>query len=56
MSPEPPLPRSLRASYHTTATLPLVGSSAIFGRNWLFVVASSFNRFAALHVAPLSSE
>src|SRR5437867_11103642 len=56
VSPGPPVPRSLRESYHTTARFPLVGSSEIFGRNWLFVVLSSFTRTGPLHVEPLSSE
>src|SRR5919204_6721967 len=56
VSPGPPAPRSLRESYQTTAILPVVGSSEIFGRNWLFVVASSFTRTGALQVAPPSSE
>src|ERR671931_593646 len=56
VSPGPPAPRSLRASYQTTAMSPVVGSSAILGRNWLFAVASSFTRLGALQVAPLSSE
>src|SRR6266487_2884419 len=56
VSPEPPLPRSLRESYHTTARFPLVGSSEIFGRNWLFLVWSSFTRTGLLHVAPSLSE
>src|SRR5437588_903788 len=56
VSPGPPLPRSLRESYHTTARFPVVGSSEIFGRNWLFFVWSSFTRTPLLHVAPLSSE
>src|SRR5260370_14235986 len=56
VSPGPPAPRSFRESYHTTARFPVVGSSEIFGRNWLFVVLSSFTRSGALHVAPSSSE
>src|SRR5690242_6132310 len=56
VSPGPPVPRSLRASYHTTASLPLVGSSEILGRNWLLVVWSSLTRTPPLHVTPLSSE
>src|SRR5438046_191118 len=56
VSPEPPEPRSFRESYQTTASFPLVGSSEIFGRNWLFVVWSSFTRTGPLHVAPASSE
>src|SRR5258708_4452333 len=56
VSPGPPRPRSFRESYHTTARFPVVGSSEIFGRNWLFVVLSSFTRTGALHVAPSSSE
>src|SRR4051812_23222463 len=47
-----PAPRSLRLSYQTTARLPVVGSSEIFGRNWLLAVVSSFTRTAALQVAP----
>src|SRR5881396_919050 len=42
-----------RASCQQTAMSPLVWSSAIRGRNWLFVVASAFTRTGALHVAPL---
>src|SRR4051794_10242241 len=56
VSPLPPVPRSLRASYHVAARLPDVGSSESFGRNWLLVVASSLTRTGALHVAPWSSE
>src|SRR5947207_13944912 len=56
VSPAQPLPRSLRASYQTTAMCAVVGSSEIFGRNWLFAVLSSFTRTGALHVAPPSSE
>src|SRR5258706_13255965 len=56
VSPGPPVPRSARASYHTTARLPLVGSSAILGRNWLLVGLSSFTRTGLLHVLPVSSE
>src|SRR6266516_7851652 len=56
VSPGPPVPRSLRESYQTTARFPLVGSSEIFGRNWLFFVLSLFTRTGALHVAPLLSE
>src|SRR3989442_925910 len=56
VSPAPPVPRSLRASYQTTAMSPVVGSSEIFGRNWLFVVVSSLTRTGALHVAPASTE
>src|SRR5215469_16654435 len=56
VSPGPPVPRSLRASYQTTARLPLVGSSAILGKNWLFCVVSSFTRTPLLHVVPPSSE
>src|SRR5712691_4002254 len=56
VSPLPPRPRSLRESYQTTARFPLVGSSEIFGRNWLFTVRSSLTRTASLQVAPPSSE
>src|ERR671936_1184754 len=56
VSPAPPVPKSARESYQTTAILPVVGSSEIFGRNWLLDVASSFTRTAALQVAPPSSE
>src|SRR5438132_1280860 len=56
VSPDPPVPRSFRESYHTTARFPVVGSSEIFGRNWLFFVLSSFTRTGLLHVAPSSSE
>src|SRR5712692_10358408 len=52
VSPGPPVPRSFRESYHTTARFPVVGSSEIFGRNWLFFVLSSFTRTGALHVPP----
>src|SRR5437762_7875049 len=31
VSPGPPVPRSFRESYHTTARFPVVGSSEIFG-------------------------
>src|SRR6266487_3209969 len=56
VSPGPPVPRSFRESYHTTASFPLFGSSEIFGRNWLFFVWSLFTRTGLLHVAPLLSE
>src|ERR1041385_8544941 len=56
VSPGPWFPRSLRQSYHEMARLPVVWSSAIRGRNWLDVVASSFTRSSGLHVAPWSSE
>src|SRR6266498_3028391 len=56
VSPGPPAPRSLRLSYQTAASLPVVGSSEIFGRNWLLTVWSSLTRTAGLHVAPLLSE
>src|SRR5512140_798512 len=56
VSPVPPVPRSLRASYQVTARLPVVGSSDIFGMNWLLTVLSSFTRTPPLQVAPLSSE
>src|SRR5258708_19777638 len=55
VSPGPPVPRSARASYHTTARLPLVGSSAILGKNWLLVVLSSLPRTGPLPVLPASS-
>src|SRR5258708_18863781 len=45
-----------RQSYQTTARLPVVGSSEIFGRNWLLAVLSSLTRTGALQVVPLSSE
>src|SRR6266849_3963269 len=56
VSPDPPMPRSFRQSYHTKARFPVVGSSEIFDRNWLFFVWSSFTRTGLLHVAPSSSE
>src|SRR6059036_2245646 len=56
VSPAPPVPRSARESYQTTAIRPVVGSSEIFGRNWLLVVASSLTRTGPLQVAPSSSE
>src|ERR1041384_6434416 len=56
VSPEPPVPRSLRASYQTVARLPVVWSSAILGRNWLFTVLSLLTRTPELQVDPLSSE
>src|ERR671923_3109178 len=56
VSPGPPVPRSARESYQTTAILPVVGSSEIFGRNWLFVVASSLTRTGGLQVEPVVSE
>src|SRR5712692_7074726 len=52
----PPCPRSLRQSYQTTATFPVVGSSEILERKWLFWVVSSFTRTGVLHVWPWSSE
>src|SRR6266849_1995658 len=51
-----PAPRSRRESYQTAARLPVVGSSEILGRNWLFTVESSLTRTPELHVAPPSSE
>src|SRR5260370_8080833 len=54
VSPGPPVPRSFRESYHTTARFPVVGSSEIFGRNWLFVVRASFPRPPLPHLAPPS--
>src|SRR5512142_848378 len=56
VSPGPPVPRSARESYQTTARLPVVWSSEILGRNWLLCVLSSLTRTPALHVAPSSSE
>src|SRR5258708_40017033 len=56
VSPGPPVPRSLRQSYQTTAMSPVVGSSEIFGRNWLLVGVLSFTRTAVLHRAPPSSQ
>src|SRR5690349_10098594 len=56
VSPGPPDPRSIRESYHATASCPVVGSSDIFGKNWLLVVVSSLTLTPALHVAPMSSE
>src|SRR6266496_4277398 len=56
VDPEPWTPPSLRESYHVAPRNPVDWSSAIRGRNWLLVVASSFTRTAELHVAPLSSE
>src|SRR5215510_11704379 len=56
VSPGPPVPRSLRLSYQTVASLPVVGSSDSLGRNWLLTVWSSLTRTAPLHVAPLLSE
>src|SRR5262249_23827426 len=56
VSPGPPTPRSARESYHETARLPEVGSSEIFGRNWLLRPVSWFTRTASLHVAPPVSE
>src|SRR5882672_842260 len=49
-----PVPRSFLASYHAKATFPLVGSTAILGRNWLNLVRSVFTLRAELQV-PLSS-
>src|SRR5436190_21009113 len=51
-----PLPESLRQSCHDTARLPVVGSSASFGRNWLRVVASSLILTGALQFVPPLSE
>src|SRR2546422_11704121 len=56
VSPDPPCPMSLRASYQDTATAPLVWSNAMAGLNWLLVVASSFNLAAGDQMAPWSSE
>src|SRR2546421_6694904 len=56
VSPGPPVPRSALESYHDTARFPVVGSSEIFGRNWLLLVESWLTRTGALHVAPVSSE
>src|SRR5512141_2449093 len=56
VSPEPPVPKSERESYQTTARFPVVGSNEIFGMNWLLTVLSSLTRTPLLQVAPLSSE
>src|SRR2546423_13404730 len=56
VSPAPPVPRSARESYHDATRFPVVGSSEIFGRNWLFDPTSWFTRTGELHVAPSSSE
>ena len=45
-------PMSARESYQETARLPDVGSSEIFGRNWLLALASLLTLTGALHVAP----
>ena len=41
VSPDPPVPRSFRASYQQAASFPVFWSMASFGLNWLFVPASS---------------
>src|ERR1043166_9225035 len=51
-----PLPESLRQSCHVTARLPVVGSSASLGRNWLRVVESSLILTGALQLVPPLSE
>src|SRR5712692_7642383 len=56
VSPEPPAPRSRREWYQTAPRLPVVGSSEILGRNWLFTVESSLTRTPRLQVTPPSSE
>src|SRR2546430_453079 len=56
VSPAPPVPRSARESYQTTARFPVVGSSEIFGRNWLVLVASSLTRAPLLQDAPSLEE
>src|SRR5439155_11756390 len=56
VDPDPGTPPSFRESYQVAPRKPVLWSSAIRGRNWLLVVASSFTRTAALHVTPLSSE
>src|SRR4051812_3767308 len=47
---------ALRASYQAMATLPVVWSTAIWGRNLLLGVPSSLTWTWELQVAPLSSE
>src|SRR5216684_1973583 len=56
VSPDPPVPRSFRASYQHAAIFPLFWSMASFGLNWLFVPVSSFNFTGVVHVDPLLSE
>ena len=56
VSPAPPAPWSLRASYHDAAKFPVVWSTAMAGLIWLFVPVSSFSLRAELHEAPSSSE
>src|SRR5262245_42212896 len=50
-------PLSLRASCHEQITPPVVGSTAICGRNWLRIglAGSSLTRISPLHVEPLLS-
>src|SRR5438128_996944 len=56
VSPAPWSPLSFRASYHATATKPVVGSREILGLNWLVVPVSSLTLTGVLHVAPSLSE
>src|SRR2546425_2831731 len=56
VSPGPCAPSSLRESCQVTATLPVVWSSASFGKNCERLVLSSLTRTGALQVAPLLSE
>src|SRR5438128_11907398 len=56
VDPDPGTPVSLRESYQVAPRKPVDWSSAIRGRNWLLVPASSFTRTGELQVAPLSSE
>ena len=55
LSPAPPAPRSFRASCQETAMYPVVGSTAMRGRNWL-LVRTSLTRTGVLQCRPSSSE
>ena len=49
-------PGATNASYGTPPTLPVLWSTAMLGKNWLFVPMSSLTRTGAVHVLPASSE
>src|SRR5437588_9498935 len=55
VSPYLPLPASLRASCHDTATAPVLWSRAMAGMNWLVVPLSLLSRTGGLHVTPALS-
>ena len=49
-------PPELRVSYQVASTLPVLWSTAISGRNWVFAPPSSLIFTGVLHVAPSLSE